>query len=83
MVMEMKLINLVPLNGANYTTWKMQCKLALIREGLWNIVNKAEIVAEPKKKCELVLKIPLIERSCLGNDCAVSQTITFVFNREL
>ena len=31
-----------PLNGANYATWKVQCKMALIREGLWNIVNETE-----------------------------------------
>ena len=38
MAMETKVINFVPLNGANYATWKMQGKMALIREDLWNIV---------------------------------------------
>ena len=25
------------LNGPNYATWKVQCKMAVIKEGLWNI----------------------------------------------
>ena len=36
MAMETKLVNLVPLNGTNYATWKVQCTMALIRDGLWN-----------------------------------------------
>ena len=35
-------INLVPLNGSNYATWKLQCQMALMKEGLWNIVSKTE-----------------------------------------
>ena len=28
----------VPLNGSNYPTWKIQCKMALMKQGLWKIV---------------------------------------------
>ena len=28
-----------PLNGANYPTWKVQYQIALMKEGLWGIVN--------------------------------------------
>ena len=31
-----------PLNGPNYATWKVECKMALIKEGLWNIVTGNE-----------------------------------------
>ena len=41
--METKL-NIVPLNGANYATWKTQCEMALIKDSLWGIVNKTETV---------------------------------------
>ena len=41
--METKLVNLVPLNRTNYATWKVQCKMALIRDGVWNIVNGTEM----------------------------------------
>lgn len=41
--METKL-NIVPLKGANYATWKIQCKMALIKDNLWNIVNESETV---------------------------------------
>ena len=51
--METKLVNLVPLNGINYATWKVQCKMALIRDGVWNIVNGTEIV--PNSRTEMGL----------------------------
>ena len=36
---------IVPLNGGNYSTWKVQCRMALMKEGLWGLVNGTE--AEP------------------------------------
>ena len=32
----------VALNGENYPTWKLQCKMALVKEGLWGIVSRTE-----------------------------------------
>ena len=32
----------VSLTGANYCTWKIQCKMSLMRDGLWGIVSKTE-----------------------------------------
>ena len=55
-VMETKLVNLVPLNGTNYATWKVQCKMALIRDGVWNIVNGTEIVPNSRTKMGLHAK---------------------------
>ena len=39
---ESKTSTLVPLNGSNYPTWKLQCRMALVRDGLWNIVSGTE-----------------------------------------
>ena len=41
---ESKTVAVVPLNSINYSTWKIQCKMALIKEGLWDIVNGTETV---------------------------------------
>lgn len=46
MATEATRILIKPLNGANYATWKVQCRMALIREGLWNIVDESEGVPE-------------------------------------
>ena len=35
-------IAIVPLTGANYPTWKIQCKMSLIKDGLWEIVDGSE-----------------------------------------
>ena len=32
----------IALNGEDYPTWKLQCKMALVREGLWGIVAGTE-----------------------------------------
>ena len=39
---EGKTVSVVSLNGTNYPSWKVQCRMALIREGLWGIVAGTE-----------------------------------------
>ena len=48
---------IIPLNGKNYPTWKIQCRMALIKDGLWSIVKGTEEVpgeanAEARRKYE-------------------------------
>ena len=38
-----KVSTVVPLKGTNYSTWKVQCRMALMKEGLWNILTKKEV----------------------------------------
>ena len=37
-----KSVSIVPLKGSNYPTWKLQCRMVLLKEGLWSIVNGTE-----------------------------------------
>ena len=37
---------IVPLTGENYPAWKIQVKVALIKEGLWEIVSGTETAPE-------------------------------------
>ena len=46
MATESKAVMIVPLNGSNYPTWKLQCKMTLIRDGVWDIVNEKETAPE-------------------------------------
>ena len=39
---ESKTVTVVPLNNSNYPTWKVQCRMALMKDGLWGIVNGTE-----------------------------------------
>ena len=39
---ESRTVTVVPLNGTNYPTWKIQCRMALMKEGLWRIVTSQE-----------------------------------------
>ncbi len=34
--------SIAPLNGKNYPTWKIQCKMALMKDGLWGIASGTE-----------------------------------------
>ena len=36
-------VAIVPLSGKNYGTWKVQAKMALLKEGLWGIVQGTEV----------------------------------------
>ena len=38
--------SLSPLCGSNYPTWKVQCRMALVKDGLWNIVNGTETIPD-------------------------------------
>ena len=33
---------IVPLNEKNYPTWKVQCRMALVKEGQWGIVDRSD-----------------------------------------
>ena len=39
-------MNIVPLNGSNYPTWKVQTHMALLRENLWGFVAGTEELPE-------------------------------------
>ena len=45
------MVSIVPLNKSNYSTWKIQCKMALMKDGLWGIVSGAETA--PKGEAEI------------------------------
>ena len=44
MATESKNVAIVPLKGTNYPTWKVQCRMALVRDGLWGIVAGTETI---------------------------------------
>ena len=50
---ESKSVAIVPLNGSNYPTWKVQCRMALVKDGLWSTVNGTETIPEEREadKC--------------------------------
>ena len=50
MAPESRVVTVVPLNGLNYATWKVQCRMALLKEGLWGIVSLTEQSPDVKDK---------------------------------
>ena len=45
---EVKTVSVIPLNGKNYPTWKLQCRMVLVKDGLWEIVSEKE--ADPGRE---------------------------------
>ncbi len=43
---DSRTVAVVPLKGTNYPTWKIQCRMALMKEGLWRIVTGEEAAPE-------------------------------------
>ena len=44
MTSETKATSIVPLNGSNYPTWKVQCRMALMKDSLWSLIDGTENV---------------------------------------
>ena len=36
---DSRMVAVVPLKGSNHPTWKIQCRMALMKEALWKIVT--------------------------------------------
>ena len=52
---ESKSVTVIPLTGSNYPTWKIQCRMVLLKEELWLIVSGNE-TAPPETKAERHVK---------------------------
>ena len=46
---ESRSVAIVPLKGSNYPMWKVQCRMALMKDGLWSIVNGTETIPEERE----------------------------------
>lgn len=52
-------VAIVPLNSSNFPTWKVQCHMALVKDGLWSIVNGTETipaVAEVDQRAKFIAR---------------------------
>ena len=49
---EGRQVLVIPLNDTNYPTWKVQCRMVLIREGLWGIVAGTERCPDESTEAE-------------------------------
>ena len=49
---EMRTVSIVPLNGTNYPTWKLQCRMALTKDGVWGIGSGNEAAPDPEREAE-------------------------------
>lgn len=61
---ESRSVSVIPLNGSNYATWKVQCRMTLIRDGLWRIVSGNETApveaVMPSLLLEEIVRWPLL-----------------------
>ena len=56
MAADTKSTTVIALNGKNYPTWKVQCKMALMRDGLWHIVAGTERAPDATREAEKYAK---------------------------
>ena len=47
--LDVKMASIISLNGTNYPTWKVQCRMALMRDGLWGIATKSELASDEEE----------------------------------
>ena len=53
---ERKTVSITALNGTNYPSWKVQCRMALMREGLWGMVAGTEKAPDETTETEKYAK---------------------------
>ena len=68
---DSRTVTVIPLNGSNFLTWKVQCRMALMREGLWNIVNGSK---HPPDSTQAGIQAKFAAR----RDCAFAIILLFV-----
>ncbi len=66
MASDTKSTTVITLNGKNYPTWKIQCKMALMRDGLW-IVSGTERVPDPARDADKHVKYVARKERALTN----------------
>ena len=52
---ESKTVEVMPLSCTNYATWKVQCKMALVKDGLWDIASGTKTA--PAEGAEQIAKL--------------------------
>ena len=52
MSVEGRHVSVVALKGENYPTWKLQCKMALVKEGLWGFISGTEDCPDQETEAE-------------------------------
>ena len=62
---ETKTVAIVPLNGTNYSTWKIQCRMVL-KKGLWTIVDESEALHDAATAAAQYAKFITIRDSMLA-----------------
>ena len=66
---DLKAVTVVPQNGTSYPTWKIQCRIALMKEGLWKIVTGDEPTPDGTDEA-VTAKLCCKERSGFGYHCS-------------
>ena len=57
--MRLNTVAVVPVNGANYGTWKIQCRMTLMKDNLWSIVSGTDVApaeTEVEKYAKFVVR---------------------------
>ena len=75
---ESKGVMVTPLNGSNYPTWKIQCRMALMKDGLWSIVNGSDRppdVAEIEKYAKFITRR---DRALATNVLSVNPSLLYL-----
>ena len=78
---EAKSVSVVPLNGSNYATWKLQCQMALMKGDLWGIVNETETTPSRDAPAGHGYKILNRERLSTSCNCAWYRSIVVIPDR--
>lgn len=71
-------IPISPLVGTNYPTWKVQCKMALMKDGLWGVVSGTEVRPPDTEAAKLEKFSKLSDRALAIIVLAIDPSLLYV-----
>ena len=80
MTSELRTLAIVLLNGKNYPTWEVLCRMALMRDGIWDIVSGNENVRAKEEAGNIRSSWLESKRSRSGYYGVVNCSIIVVFD---
>ena len=48
---------IVSLMGASYPTWKVKCKMSLMKDGMWGIVDGESLMEAKEPPAQVIVRI--------------------------
>ena len=76
--LDVKTTSIIPLNGENFSTWKVQCRMAVMSDAAWGIVAKTVLSPSPDKAEDLAKFVARRDRALASIVLSVDPSLLYL-----